>query len=940
MAVLANPLLNRLKGQLAKNVIPRPKDLYNRSLQIDGPQSEGYLNLMVDVWILVDREQQDILENGRFDLSSLQNKESNFIWFSFYERSASFDLPFDFVFAKHLPHKLIKAIIAAIKTEGSTLAYRNSIIAVQLGDLLDPSQSMQGALNIFEELRTVIQGMQELKKEAAHFKGEPRKLQELMNKIQVPMNIQFEWLILKKILSDSKHALYEEKLSLLDRSYFKGSVGSFIQNLSQVLLHLNAMREEIAQKYGLVTVEQTRGSKNDPFQPEDHAATQYWVRLQRLPFTEVRKKWNAARFQERLSRLASSQVIQKNAERLTVLLWDLREKISKSMEADGQVMANLEAERNFEIRTQSDFEQAVCWLEENTVKLMETMHRCYLECELRSSNNPNLVFPNEIEVAFKQNTYVKPEWLETDASPLESEFLNLSSFVHGSANDRIRALTALNGKVEEKIGNLKPEDLNVWLSHVRGQPDEARLETYRSSIIGAHRLTRLRQAIMKEVAHSFQDLEDLQLLEPVTVEKCLDLSQKLNIHRFQTLDLEDLDISKYREARQEAQVCEDPGKRLLRLYILFRTLSGLPPDSHLKNYLNTWRQDLSRPIFSEFQEYIQNNRPLLERFQGPLLKVMRKCLEETVGVCKRVRWTAMGIWPLSREYFEEKYLSIENDILKISSASAGSAVSKSLSLLSKQALDAQIVCTPEASNWNKVHEKLSLEELKGTPFYETFSREFQENGAALLKIKPFIDQAHYRARKAQSRFGESSELEHLKLSLSAHDIHEICKNFNLRSDCSQEDVQLFGSAYRNREETFKATLKESNEKALDGTVFSKLTQITNKGKVRSLTAHEKLQLLMSSQKLLDAEILLFRRLLNFTRTNLIMQTQTFLNILELFQLVQKSKTAAEPLKIFRNILVKKLEGEQPANFRLNYEVNLATFFTYLHRIIGDRLEDS
>ena len=184
-------------------------ELAKKSHSIEERRSEGYIEFMTDVWLACENQIDRLIHVGMaaIDIQDIQNGRSNLLYFSLEEDGQSYQLQYDFEFIGELDRDLVAIIYEALKVNPGRLSLRNRIVFRQMRTKLSVKDTgyKLSFLDVFSEIKKVMENVQKTVTAAEKFKGGPAALRTLHEGFYIPNKTHFRLLLMQKILSNPKH---------------------------------------------------------------------------------------------------------------------------------------------------------------------------------------------------------------------------------------------------------------------------------------------------------------------------------------------------------------------------------------------------------------------------------------------------------------------------------------------------------------------------------------------------------------------------------------------------------------------------------------------------------------------------------------------------------------------------------------------------------------
>ena len=941
--------------ELSKSLSLDIGDIYQRGLLIEEDQQESYLRLMVDVWTLVDTYHQTIIRNWLINTDPLLNDEGKLIWFSVPSKGQLYDLPFDIEFATELPRRLAYKIYEALKEEKQflPLGVRNAFW--KLTRCIQSNQDVQD-FNIFEKIRDLSVNAQKSIETFRNFKGGPAELNAICSNLLLPASTQFQVLVMDRILAQPNHPRYEETLRLLQGSYFKGSVGAFHKGVDGLFYRINEITETLyhrAEQLGLsrsdllqaqtITVkdEHLFGEENE----REDFVTRYWSKLQRLPFAEVQRRWGSSSLYKKYERTRHMEAAtQSGIEHLSLFFFQLVDTAKKFEDPNSLLYTTLRAERLFEIRTERGYQQTREWLRENFIHLLSLLGEVFDEFMRRKHAYPHFRLPEIFGKALQEqnrgptNAYAA---LHVSLGAIEEIQVSLQK---EDDEDGVPLIQSCFGQLDQIIALVHThslENLENFFEICLAFPNpKDRLQPFQTIRAFAEKSNRLRAELEERVYGAFNRLETYGELEPAELSRVLAIIRKHNFNALGILDFSPINTSGYEEKFEKACAAPTISEKLLSFECLYEELKSLPSLNVLNNILKSWSREI-KTDYLEYRTFVQENHKHLSRFAKKLVEEVRALLQREPGKSKRLRWRAFSFWDRAGENMGKRLGEFETHFGRIGSIKECRTLISQLSELRKENLDHQSWFRSDLHSKNDAAKKLGF---KMSPaLLSAIFADLTENYTKLRTIKRETDHLYYRVRQRLREMGIAGDIEYLKQSLNIEDIEQLKRIYSLKSDCQEEDLQLFAYSFIQRTEKMKNAIaraqkvtRSTEPKNLFTSCFDKFlsTYIEKK----SCPPEFKLALLLFDEEYLDEECQYLLNFLNFTSPTKLCDSQTFKNIRHIFELDrQQVPHIKEWLSAFWLKIGATLRTFKPQRFQSNYIANQKTFLAQIRRFGNENL---
>ena len=215
------------------------EDVHRQGMLMEERRSDFYIELMTDAHLILNNFGEAICRNEQMDVQNVRTREGNIIWCTISYRNQNYELPYDFEFVTELERPLAERVLRNLKDDVRSMSLPNQRILLELKNALAGPFDERGELKVFEEVRQIsAQALANIEK-ARLFKGGRGELNNLHQSFSLPVRTHFRLLLVKKILEHNTHPRFAETMSLLDKSYYKGSVEAFKQNLRMLFIALS-----------------------------------------------------------------------------------------------------------------------------------------------------------------------------------------------------------------------------------------------------------------------------------------------------------------------------------------------------------------------------------------------------------------------------------------------------------------------------------------------------------------------------------------------------------------------------------------------------------------------------------------------------------------------------------------------------------------------------
>ncbi|MDJ0837253.1 MAG: hypothetical protein QNK37_12100 [Acidobacteriota bacterium] len=954
------------------------EDAHRRGMLMEERRSDYYIDLMADTHLILNHFDDVICRNELMDVQMLRTRESNIIWCTVPYGSQKFDLPYDFEFVTQLEQPLAEHALRILKDDVRHLSLPNQRIILELKHALNGPFGEKGELQVFEEVRGITQQALGNIEKARLFKGGRAELNKLHHSFALPVRTHFKLLLVKKILEHPRHPRYRETLARLKHSYYKGSVKAYNQNLRMLFIALSRISEMLSRRAEEIIqdpIERTKrraGAQrawysSDPVfteeedkEPEYSPLARYWLSLQRLPFSEVRKNWRVERFESMQTRLAptTQKIGQVQAEALARVIWELQEKIKTSSEKDSLVFTSLRAEVTLGLRAAEDYEKAKSWIWSNRLKLVHMMHDLIERLDRARQENKDLQLPDVYETSVENakkfleggsetaRRQIQEQLDRSNPASAQQTYGEILEWDEDDAETILVRLAALYRNLADSSARIALTDVD-WYAKLRAAyPRWRDMETQVVRIFKFDwDLEDLRVKTEVELADAYQRLDRFAGIPDEDFELCLDILARRHMQKLQSLDLDSLIAANYQARYELAVMEEDLEECLVQLNLLFREMEALPEEEHLDRMIAMWEGDLGKDDTTDLRDLITQNLPVLKALKDKIRESIREALQKGGEGNTAVRLLSFGLHHYSAAWFRAQFKELSYEAGRMESIKAGINPGKRMAALRDQLLKAQGIFRPEKDDHHAVSKLVDME--FSDRLRDLLFDDLTENAEALKVLKKEADKGYKRIRRNQQRFGAPGDIGHLDLSLGLDDVETLKKRYNLKEDTGQEDLQRFGASHIMRGKTQAGLFEKLNKNLItpDPEIPEEIGAFFTKNhyrayiKNRTIPVELKAGLLYYFAEYMEAEAHLFANFLNFASPTGMLEAQTFTNILAIFKQVSVPKPQ---LRIWLARLWGRMQihlhNFKPESQIANYDFNRDIFFKETKKIIGSKLD--
>ena len=922
------------------------RETYLQFKNYEERRTQGYISAMVDVLVILNRFQEEIVKENLCDVLELENRKSNTLYFQVSYKGEDFSFPFDFEFVLELEPALAFLVYEKLRDSHQRLILRNRRVYLALKRQLQEETSPSlGELNVFEEVRSLSRQIDKKIKLATIFGNKTASLNILHEGFYSPAQIHFRLLRVLKVLKLPNHPYLEEARYFLKNSYFKGSEEALRQNLKTEFITLTRESERLARRAqnitepGSLTRDRAKADADRAWYGAGVSESEevingvalgplarYWLELQRIPFDDIKRDWDAQIFEDDLGRLRRSEKpTRAGLEELVCLLETIRDRIARCTNLDNVVFTSLRIERSIELKTEQEVDQCGQWIWSNRLRLINRFYEVLEEIEKWKAKKPQLQLSRHLEETLAMSAgnpeqvsqKARDEFLQAEADLgwgnwSETWEDTLEAIDTGDQPaDVVARLLKLHKNLEDQAGFFAMGECG-WFARLRAAWPESNEREQQLSYY-FERLDELddrRNRVLEELKIHFEKLDDYTAVGIDNLDACLDILTREKIRNLVACAFPDMGVANYQNKLTRMLACEKGEEKLLQLAILVRELDLLPTQKDLGAAMKAWEGDLSVEIQTEYRAIIQENRPELDKLVQQARAAMRDCLNngEAIGEA-RTRCEAFNLWQFAAQHLETELALARHDIPHISSVKGASTASRRIQAIRERILEAQkTICATKG--WpSSLHDLVSPDEL-ASEVADRLVPDLEANHEALKALMKRLDSASCDLGAEEKRFGSKADLAHLSQTLQAEDLGKIQQIFGLKESVEYQDVQRLAHLHRTRSQLrsviFERLLKHTLSPQEDvprviGDVFKRADYKAYKsGNIRTELM---LALLVAYPDLLESDCHLLALVLNHASPKELLVTTLFKNYTAIFSLVSERTTRVNATRIWNHMRI-------------------------------------
>jgi len=844
---------------------------------------------------------------------------------------------------------------------------------------LEREQALEKVMNMTEfdvskKIRLCLDEINRYQSMAKMVRGGGRKLDILMQALQIPSRTRFELVLVRRILGDEHHPRHREAMKWLKESKFKGNVTaikSLISNGFQLLdSAVNKLLDLMEELSGLQfprDVEDIDLNRNwyslgaalprgEDFVKTFTADENVEQKIKRLTYPMVRVGWDADRLQATKDRLmvdiANDRV---QAAQLANLFFELEKKIRASTKPDGEVLAAIQTDFENGMLNSRERDEAEKWVRKNKIKLQELIMDVYATLQSLKEKNPKIALPEQLEATIEKiksghdderdahRQDVASEINQVTVDDLAKAVAAVDKRLDKPDADLLKDICELRDRINQRIDGISINNIEF---HKKVREAYQDFDAYENKVMELYqmeeRLDQLRMQCEDGLINCYRNILYAGVA-PRVLSRSAEVIMERMLIALRKLDYSVIDADMFQSLFDKAADM-DVENAVAHLEQLLVELEAAPRSEQLLSALHDWERDLGAEKIKEKEAYLLENETKLQEIADKARAELREHLNghPEIKQSRRLRFEVFGLADCLADSLAALLNSSLASAPKVANVQEGEQLIRGLETLEAQIIQAQKDTKPGGS----AHEKLDELEKNGQLTKELsreLRREMELNFTELDQLLEETSQGLKRVKALQNRFGGEKETDYLDVTLNINDLERLKDVYDFIETVTMEDSKRFCVAYNLKTGLLNNLFEMARKKDLS--VSQEIMQHFS-GKAYKLFKEKRfIQLplrtviMKNSSEAFEAECQLLCHTLNLVNPSAIRKKASYLMVMAL---LGQAKNADHQIVKLLGLLWGRIQTRifnfKPKNHPKNFEGNRQALLTDVKELVGDKFK--
>ena len=899
----------------------------------------------------------------KIDVDELRDQIGHLLYFHI--KDLKYPVPFDVEFLPPLrAHFKNPAVIVLRRIRKYLMAAHRKMLAK-----LEEEQALErrvdfASLDINTQVRKGLEEIQRIQTLAKLAKTVSRKLDILTKALHVPAQFHSRFRLIRRLLTDEHHLRYREGREWLNNSSFKGNVKLLHGLMDKGLELLDTKSREIFDEMERISgipfdrdmTEMDSGfnwySLGTPlrrgedfvriFENEERVES----KLKRLTFFMLRSSWDADYFRGIKEKWEPNpRRLQECCTNLARLYFDVEAKIQESTKPDGEAQTAIRGDVETGALNEKEAQEALGWVLQNRARLHQLKLEIFNTLAEVRSDNKDIALPEKLEelLALEHRAEPvgdRPPMPKISILDLHRRHEETDDQMSHPNSDLLAQLCALRKDLMDRKATMEDVNFQQQVRH-----SCAGFEEYEARLLDLNkaeaRLDEMRVACEDNILECFREVEyDPDRYDSLT--QAFEVVVDKMLYGIKTLDYSVIDSGRFADFFDRALALEDQ-QALYHLDWLLHEIHIIPRQDQLMNALADWENSLGKGPYEEKQNFILENEMKLQKLVDDVRAELRERITKAKMRPRRLRFEVFGL----ADSYAGNLRSLLDGLLRmapgVASENEGERLISNMQAIESQVIEAQRTTKPKGEAYEKLAE---LERMKLLP-PEVISElhiDLEENFNDLDALLHDANKGLERLRALQNRFGGEHDTSHLSITINIHDLESLKSIYNFVDNITIMDMKRFGVVYKHRhsmmEEIYDLAAKKdpSVPPEVAREISSKVYKQFKQKKYVPLSL--KTVILKECPSILDFEIQLLIRTLNFVSSAYIREKAVYRGILKIMEQVKDANLSRR--RMLRRIWTKfrsEMLAFKPRNYQANYQNNSRALITDVRTLVGTKFDD-
>lgn len=928
--------------------------------------SKAYVAMMVDITAAINGCPMGKLKN--IDIEEIKGQTGHLI--NYQIKGVEDAIPCDLEFVPQLYSHFRRPTVLVLKRiQKHMMANHRRVLArLEREQALEKIVDMT-SFDVSSKIRLALEEIARYQKMSTMVRGGGRKLDILMQALQVPSRTRFDLLMVDRILRDPHHPRHHEAMEWVSRSKFKGNakaVHSLINNGFQVLDNAaNRILDIMEDLSGLQLSRDTTNvdvhrswyalgntlPRGEDFVKSFTAEEQVEQRIKRLTFPMVRIGWDAERLRATKDRFIVELNVPKiQAAQLSNLFFEIEKKIESSTKPDGEVMAAIQTDFENGMLSNRERDEAERWVRDNKIKLQELMMEVHEALHEIKKSNPNIALPEKLESTLERIKSglagdrsdslqdIEGELNNLNVGDLERRLAQLEKKMENPDGELLQELADLRDEINKRIDRISIKNIDF---HQKVRETFQDFQEYENKVLELYKLEEQLEHMRVNSENWLLDVFRMcsyKGIQERTLHRCMGVVVDHMLNHLRKLDYRVIDGDAF-ESYLEAAVKQDADESVLRLDMLLQELEAVPKAEQLLNALQGWEKDLDKDKYKEKESYILSNSEKLQEVVDKARAELRERLGNSRVQSRRLRFEVFGLSDVLAETLKTLLDSMMAMAPRVADAKEGEQLISSLQTLESQIIEAQRVTKPGGDAYKKLSQMEANKQLDPN-LIRDLHRDLELNFTDLDQLLEETGQALKRVRHLQNRFGAKKDTDYLDVTLNINDLDRLKDVYDFIDTVTMEDIKRFCVAYNLKSGLLESLFQKAKKK--DISVPAEVMQQFNSKAYklfrdkRYISLQMKTAIYKASKEIFEAETQLLCHTLNLVQPEHIRKKAGYVGFLAILEQAKKGDPhLTKLLGLVWGRTQTRLFNYKPKNHQKNFEGNRQALLTDVKEVTGD-----
>lgn len=928
--------------------------------------SKPYIATMVDIVAAVNACPMGKLKN--IDPEELQNQTGHLLYFEI--KGVDDPIACDIEYVPQLHSHFRKPTIIVMKRIKKYLmaAHRRVLGRLEREQAFEKIMNLS-AFDVSQKIRLCMEEISRYQKMSEMVRGGGRKLDILMQALQVPSRVRFELLFVDRVLRDPHHQRHNEAMDWVKKSKFKGNtkaVHSLINNGFQMLDNAsNRILEEMEHLSGLQFPRDTSSldmhkswyslgnslPRGEDFVKSFTSEEKVEHQIKRVTYPMVRISYDAERLRATKDRfLVEINLVKVQAAQLANLFFEVEEKIKQSTAPEGEAKIAIDTDHENGMLSNRERDEAELWVRENKIKLQELVMDIYDTLLKLKEENDKVVLPERLEQVIESIKSGHSSDRETTFKATESELESLN------IDDLVRAVDRLEERLENPDAALLADvdktrtevkafidriSINNIEFHKKVRDTYPNFSDYENKVLQLYNMEEQLERLRVKLEGWLLDIYRLIPFKGVN-EKLLNTCMGVVIHQmlfnlkkleYRVIDAEVFEVHFTAALKMDEEDC------IMHLDQLLQEMEAIPRTEHLISALHDWEKDLRKEEITEKEEFLQANDEKIADLSDRARAELRERLNSGKIQSKRLRLEVFGLSDCNADNLRALLESMMAMAPQLANEQEGEQLVKGLNTLEAQVIDAQRTTKPNGEAYKKLKQMEGNDSLS-PELVRDLRRDLELNFSDLDQLLEEVSNAQKRVKLLQNKFGATKSTEHLDVTLNINDLDRLKDVYEFIDTVTMEDIKRFCVTYNLKTGLLTNLFEKARKKDLS--IPKEITQaLNNKAyklfrEKRFISLPLRTSIMQSSKEIFEAEAQLLCHTLNLVKSLSIRKKAAYMTLVALLEQAKEGDhQTVKLLGLVWGRIQKRLFDFKPVNHQKNYEGNRQALLTDIKENIGD-----